>query len=103
MVGDPSGKMRLVLHLAVKMYCAMRKPIKSKFIKFSIHKKTKIVFNSEWLSKLGTEGMIRLASNYTVARMLERDDFKKNALATTNPLPSMNLFIHYCKATIPLH
>ncbi len=41
MVGDPSGKMRLVLHLAVKMYCAMRKPIKSKFIKFSILKKPK--------------------------------------------------------------
>lgn len=36
-----------------------------------------MVFNSDWLSKLGTEGMIRLASNYTVARMLERDDFKK--------------------------
>lgn len=39
--------------------------------------KTKIQFNSEWLSKLGAEGMIRLASNQTVARMLERDDFKK--------------------------
>ncbi|KYK93810.1 tyrosyl-tRNA synthetase, partial [Aggregatibacter actinomycetemcomitans serotype d str. SA3733] len=39
--------------------------------------KTRIVFNSDWLGKLGTEGMIRLASNYTVARMLERDDFKK--------------------------
>lgn len=35
------------------------------------------MFNSDWLGKLGTEGMIRLASNYTVARMLERDDFKK--------------------------
>ncbi|MEZ8387503.1 tyrosine--tRNA ligase, partial [Vibrio splendidus] len=39
--------------------------------------KTQIRFNSEWLSELGAEGMIRLASNQTVARMLERDDFKK--------------------------
>lgn len=35
------------------------------------------MFNSSWLGELGTEGMIRLTSNYTVARMLERDDFKK--------------------------
>ena len=39
--------------------------------------KTKIVYNSEWLSKLGAEGMIKLAARQTVARMLERDDFKK--------------------------
>src|SRR5699024_3556325 len=39
--------------------------------------KTHVVFNSSWLGELGTEGMIRLASQYTVARMLERDDFKK--------------------------
>ena len=39
--------------------------------------KTVVRFNSEWLSALGAEGMIRLAAKYTVARMLERDDFKK--------------------------
>jgi len=38
--------------------------------------KTKIRFNSEWINKLGSDGMIRLAAKYTVARMLERDDFE---------------------------
>ena len=46
---------------------------------FKILKKeqTEVRFNSEWCSKLGAEGLIRLASNYNVARMLERDDFSK--------------------------
>ncbi|MDO9308964.1 MAG: tyrosine--tRNA ligase, partial [Deltaproteobacteria bacterium] len=39
--------------------------------------KTKVVFNSDWLNELGCGGMIALASKYTVARMLERDDFHK--------------------------
>src|SRR5205823_14124820 len=39
--------------------------------------KTQILFNSEWSDKLGAEGMIRLAARYTVARLLERDDFSK--------------------------
>ena len=81
------------------MCFAMRKPIKNKIYKNSRPtKKQKIVFNSEWLGKLGTEGMIRLASNYTVARMLERDDFKKNVLVTINLSQFMNLFTHYYKA-----
>ena len=72
MVGDPSGKN------------TTRPPLSREDVlrnaetyKVLDPQKTKIVFNSEWLGKLGTEGMIRLASNYTVARMLERDDFKK--------------------------
>ncbi len=40
-------------------------------------KKTEIPFNSEWLSKLGAEGLIRLAAKYTVSQMLEREDFHK--------------------------
>ena len=43
--------------------------------------KTTIAFNSEWLDKLGAEGMIRLAAQHTVARMLERDDFSKRHAA----------------------
>ena len=39
--------------------------------------KTQVDFNSEWFGQLGAEGMIRLAAKYTVARMLERDDFAK--------------------------
>jgi tyrosyl-tRNA synthetase len=39
--------------------------------------KTKVVFNADWIEPLGVSGLIRLASHYTVARMLERDDFHK--------------------------
>ena len=39
--------------------------------------KTEVAFNSKWLAALGADGMIRLAAKYTVARMLERDDFAK--------------------------
>ena len=39
--------------------------------------RTEVAFNSKWLSALGADGMIRLAAKYTVARMLERDDFAK--------------------------
>lgn len=39
--------------------------------------RTEVYFNSHWLRSLGTEGLIRLASHYTIARLLERDDFQK--------------------------
>ncbi|STY60345.1 Tyrosine--tRNA ligase [Mannheimia haemolytica] len=58
---------------------------KEQIFKILDPQKTKIVFNSEWLGKLGTEGMIRLASNYTVARMLEREDFK-NRFTNQQPI-----------------
>jgi tyrosyl-tRNA synthetase len=44
--------------------------------------RTQILFNSEWSDKLGAEGMIRLAARYTVARLLERDDFSKRFRAS---------------------
>ncbi|HBC19387.1 MAG TPA: tyrosine--tRNA ligase, partial [Alcanivorax sp.] len=39
--------------------------------------KTRVVFNSDWMNEVGAAGMIKLAGQYTVARMLERDDFDK--------------------------
>ena len=47
------------------------------FAKILDREKTEIRFNSEWMQELGSEGMIRLAAKYTLARMLERDDFEK--------------------------
>ncbi|QJY40970.1 hypothetical protein HND97_06025 [Vibrio cholerae] len=63
--------------------------------------KTKIQFNSEWLSQLGAERMIRLASNQTVARMLERDDFK-SVTTMVSRLRFMSLCTHCYKATTQL-
>ena len=77
MVGDPSGKNTTRPPLSREDVLRNAETYKEQIYKILDPQKTKIVFNSEWLGKLGTEGMIRLASNYTVARMLERDDFKK--------------------------
>ncbi|WP_439238485.1 tyrosine--tRNA ligase [Lonepinella sp. BR2919] len=77
MVGDPSGKNTTRPPLTREDVLRNAETYKQQIFKILDPQKTQIVFNSEWLGQLGTEGMIRLASNYTVARMLERDDFKK--------------------------
>lgn len=76
MVGDPSGKNSTRPPLTREDVLRNAETYKQQIFKILDPQKTRIVFNSDWLGKLGTEGMIRLASNYTVARMLERDDFK---------------------------
>ncbi|QGM80178.1 tyrosine--tRNA ligase [Otariodibacter oris] len=77
MVGDPSGKNSTRPPLTREDVLRNAETYKQQIFKILDPQKTRVVFNSEWLGKLGAEGMIRLASNYTVARMLERDDFKK--------------------------
>ena len=76
-VGDPSGKNATRPPLSREDVLRNPETYKEQIFKILDPQKTRIVFNSEWLGELGTVGMIRLASNYTVARMLERDDFKK--------------------------
>ncbi|EAS42286.1 tyrosine--tRNA ligase [Photobacterium profundum] len=77
MVGDPTGKNTTRPPLTREDVLANAETYKEQVFKILDPAKTKIEFNSTWLSELGAEGMIRLASNQTVARMLERDDFKK--------------------------
>jgi tyrosyl-tRNA synthetase len=77
MVGDPSGKNSTRPPLRREDVLKNAETYKEQVFKILDPAKTQIRFNSEWLSELGAEGMIRLASNQTVARMLERDDFKK--------------------------
>ncbi|MEZ9574394.1 tyrosine--tRNA ligase [Vibrio sp. 10N.261.55.F4] len=77
MVGDPSGKNSTRPPLSREDVLKNAETYKEQVFKILDPAKTQIRFNSEWLSDLGAEGMIRLASNQTVARMLERDDFKK--------------------------
>lgn len=85
MVGDPSGKNSTRPPLSREDVLRNAETYKEQIFKILDPQKTKIVFNSEWLGKLGTEGMIRLASNYTVARMLEREDFK-NRFTNQQPI-----------------
>lgn len=77
MVGDPSGKNSTRPPLTREQVLANAETYKQQVFKILDPAKTRIEFNSSWLEELGAAGMIRLASQQTVARMMERDDFKK--------------------------
>ncbi|MFQ1048636.1 tyrosine--tRNA ligase [Avibacterium paragallinarum] len=91
-VGDPSGKNATRPPLSREDVLRNAETYKEQIYKILDPEKTEIVFNSDWLGELGTVGMIRLASNYTVARMLERDDFKKRF--TNNQPIAIHEFIY---------
>lgn len=77
MIGDPSGKDVTRKPLTREQVVENAKTYQEQIFKILDPELTKVVFNSAWLGELGTTGMIQLASHYTVARMLERDDFEK--------------------------
>ncbi|MDP4535531.1 tyrosine--tRNA ligase [Alkalimonas collagenimarina] len=77
MIGDPSGKNVTRKPLSRDDVLANAETYKEQVFKILDPAKTRIAFNSEWMNKLGADGLIRLAAKQTVARMLERDDFKK--------------------------
>lgn len=77
MIGDPTGKNVTRKPLSSEDVLANAETYKEQVFKILDAEKTEVRFNSEWMSKLGAAGMIKLASRQTVARMLERDDFKK--------------------------
>ena len=76
MIGDPTGKNVTRKPLTKEEVKENADTYATQVFKVLDRDKTKIRFNSEWMNKLGSEGMIRLAAKYTVARMLERDDFE---------------------------
>lgn len=75
MIGDPSGRSETRKPLTREEILRNAKTYERQIFKILDPKKTKIEFNSTWLSKLSSEEIIRLSSKYTVARILERDDF----------------------------
>ena len=77
MIGDPTGKSATRPPLTEEQVAANAETYQHQVFKILDKEKTKIVFNSEWMSKMGAADMIKLAGKQTVARMLERDDFKK--------------------------
>ena len=77
MIGDPTGKRVTRPQLTKDEVLANAETYKAQVFKILDPEKTRVAFNSEWLSPLGAEGLIRLAAKYTVARLLERDDFAK--------------------------
>ncbi len=77
MIGDPSGRSKTRPALTLEETREFGKTYFEQASKVIDGSKAKIVYNSEWLVKMTFEDVIRLASKYTVARMLERDDFEK--------------------------
>ena len=77
MIGDPTGKNVTRQPLSRDEVLANAQTYKEQVFKILDAEKTAVRFNSEWMNKLGADGLIRLAARQTVARMLERDDFKK--------------------------
>jgi tyrosyl-tRNA synthetase len=77
MIGDPSGKNQTRPPLSREQILENAKSYHAQMSKILDADKTQVMFNSEWSDKLGAEGMIRLSARYTVARLLEREDFSK--------------------------
>ena len=77
MIGDPTGKSATRPPLTEEQVAQNAETYTQQVFKILDKEKTKVVFNSEWMAKMGAADMIKLAGRQTVARMLERDDFKK--------------------------
>ncbi len=77
LIGDPTGKNVTRKPLTKEDVLKNAETYKEQVFKILDPAKTEIRFNSEWMDNLGAAGMIKLAARQTVARMLERDDFKK--------------------------
>jgi len=77
MIGDPTGKNITRKPLTREDVLANAETYKEQVFKILDPAKTTVAFNSSWMENLGAAGMIKLAARQTVARMLERDDFKK--------------------------
>jgi tyrosyl-tRNA synthetase len=77
MIGDPSGKSETRRPLTTEEVKANAETYRRQIFKILDPGKTVIDFNSRWMSQVSAQGLIEIAAKYTVARMLERDDFKK--------------------------
>jgi tyrosyl-tRNA synthetase len=91
MIGDPTGKSTTRKPLTKEQVQENAETYATQVFKILDRDKTSIRFNSEWLGALGSDGMVRLAAKYTVARMLERDDFE-NRYRTGQPIGLHELF-----------
>ncbi len=92
MIGDPTGKNVTRKALSPEEIQQNAQTYADQVFRILDESKTHIRFNSEWLEPLGASGMIRLAAKYTVARMLERDDFE-NRYKSNQPI-SIHEFLY---------
>lgn len=96
MIGDPTGKNATRPPLSREQILENAKTYQEQVFKILDPGKTEICFNSTWMEPLGAAGMIRLASQHTVARMLERDDFSKR-YANNQPIAVHEFLYPLCQ------
>jgi len=77
MIGDPTGRNATRPPLTPEQIAQNAETYKAQVFKVLHPEKTEVLFNSTWCSQLGADGVVKLAGTWTVARMLERDDFAK--------------------------
>jgi tyrosyl-tRNA synthetase len=82
-IGDPTGKSATRKTLSAVDILENAKSYKEQVFKILDPSKTEVVFNSEWINPLGASGMLTLTTTFSVARMLERDDFDKRYKSQT--------------------
>lgn len=92
MIGDPTGKSETRKALTKEQVLANAETYKEQVFKILDPARTEVAFNSTWMEAMNSQDMIRLASQYTVARMLERDDFSKR-YANNKPI-SIHEFLY---------
>jgi tyrosyl-tRNA synthetase len=83
MIGDPTGRNATRPPLSEEQIAANAETYKKQVFKILDRERTEVRFNSEWLLPLGSIGLVKLAARYTLARMLEREDFKKRWTSET--------------------
>ena len=82
-IGDPTGKSATRKMLTPEEVAKNAETYKEQVFKILDKENTEVVFNSKWLNALGAAGIVELTTTYTVARMLERDDFEKRYKSNT--------------------
>ena len=92
MIGDPSGRNVTRPPLTPEQIAANAETYKAQVFRVLHPDKTEIMFNSTWSEQLGAAGIVKLAGTYTVARLLERDDFAKR-FAAQQPI-SLHEFLY---------
>lgn len=95
-IGDPSGKSKTRKQLTREEVLANVEAVKTQLFKILDPEKTEIYYNKDWLGKMTFEDVIRLCSRYTVARIMERDDFTKR-FTTNQPISMHEILYPLCQ------
>lgn len=95
-IGDPSGKSKTRPQLTREQVMENVESVKKELFRILIPEKTEIYYNGDWLGKMGFADVIKLSSRYTVARILERDDFTKR-LADHRPIGMHEIMYPLCQ------